>query len=133
MCSLRLFRRNKLGNVTDFTLQIPLVNINIIDRPAFCVYSKNDNNYINIIFKYSNIDEGLIHESSDHGIMLADVGIVSGCFYAFSYNADYILTDGMYYSIASKLKSQNSGIRFQTNVSEFVKLIKQIVPELIFD
>lgn len=126
MCKIRTIILNEAKEITnDFVVEVNNIDINIIDRPAFCIYSPpNSNGYASLLFKYSNIDESIIQKFSKDYIVSIEVGQQSGCVYNFLYreNISHIHMN----ELAHELLNNNKTIRYQNNVRNFIKLIGEI-------
>ena len=126
MCKIRTIILNKAKEITnDFVVEVNNIDINIIDRPAFCIYSPpNSNGYASLLFKYSNIDENVIQKFSKDSIVAIEVGQQSGCIYSFLYRES--ITPIHLNEMANELLTCNNTIRYQNNVRNFIKLVGEI-------
>lgn len=126
MCNIRTIILNKEKEIkNDFVVEVNNIDINIIDRPAFCIYSPpNSNGYASLLFKYSNIDEKVIQKFSKDSIVAIEVGQQSGCIYSFLYRES--ITPIHLNEIANELLTCNNTIRYQNNVRNFIKLVGEI-------
>lgn len=126
MCKIRTIILNKAKEITnDFVVEVNNIDINIIDRPAFCIYSPpNSNGYASLLFKYSNIDESIIQKFSKDSIVSIEVGQQSGCVYSFLYRED--ISPMHLNELAYELLTRNNTIRYQNNIHNFMKLIVEI-------
>lgn len=126
MCKIRTIILNKAKEITnDFVVEVNNIDINIIDRPAFCIYSPpNSNGYASLLFKYSNIDENIIPMFSKDSIVSIEVGQQSGCVYNFLYRED--ISPIHMKELANELLTCNNTIRYQNNVRNFIKLVGEI-------
>lgn len=126
MCNIRTIILNKEKEIkNDFVVEVNNIDINIIDRPAFCIYSPpNSNGYASLLFKYSNIDENVIQKFSKDSIVAIEVGQQSGCIYSFLYRES--ITPIHLNEIANELLTCNNTIRYQNNVRNFIKLVGEI-------
>ena len=126
MCKIRTIILNEAKEITnDFVVEVNSIDINIIDRPAFCIYSPpNSNGYASLLFKYSYIDENINRKFSKDSIVSIGVGQQSGCVYNFLYREE-ISTIHMN-ELAHELLKYNQTIRYQNNVRNFIKLIGEI-------
>ena len=126
MCNIRTIILNKEKEIkNDFVVEVNNIDINIIDRPAFCIYSPpNSNGYASLLFKYSNIDENVIQKFSKDSIVAIEVGQQSGCIYSFLYRES--ITPIHLNEIANELLTCNNTIRYQNNIHNFMKLIVEI-------
>lgn len=126
MCKIRIIVLDKTKEIEkDYILELNDIQINIIDRPSFCIYAKeNINDYDNLLFKYSNIDED--RQSKDKDGYVCIFGKNSGCIYSLSFQT------GSYYphkveSILKEIGYSNDNIRFKTNIRKFICLTKKII------
>ena len=126
MCKIRTIILNKAKEITnDFVVEVNNIDINIIDRPAFCIYSPpNSNGYASLLFKYSNIDESIIQKFSKDSIVSIGVGQQSGCVYSFLYREE--ISPMHLNELAYELLTRNNTIRYQNNIHKFMKLIVEI-------
>lgn len=126
MCKIRTIILNKAKEITnDFVVEVNNIDINIIDRPAFCIYSPpNSNGYASLLFKYSNIDESIIQKFSKDSIVSIGVGQQSGCVYSFLYREE--ISPMHLNELAYELLTRNNTIRYQNNIHNFMKLIVEI-------
>ena len=126
MCKIRTIILNKAKEITnDFVVEVNDIDINIIDRPAFCIYSPpNSNGYASLLFKYSNIDESIIQKFSKDSIVSIGVGQQSGCVYSFLYREE--ISPMHLNELAYELLTRNNTIRYQNNIHNFMKLIVEI-------
>lgn len=126
MCKIRTIILNEAKEITnDFVVEVNDIDINIIDRPAFCIYSPpNSNGYASLLFKYSNIDENITRKSSNDNIVFIGVGQQSGCVYSFQFRED--ISPIHMKELANELLTCNNTIRYQNNVRNFIKLIGEI-------
>lgn len=126
MCKIRTIILNNEKEITnDFIVEVKNIDINIIDRPAFCIFSPhNANGYASLLFKYSNIDEDIINKFSKDSIVSIGSGQLSGCVYSFLYKED--ISPMHMNELANELLSCNNTIRYQNNVRNFIKLIGEI-------
>ena len=126
MCKIRTIILNKAKEIAnDFVVEVNNIDINIIDRPAFCIYSPpNSNGYASLLFKYSNIDESIIQKFSKDSIVSIEVGQQSGCVYSFLYRED--ISPMHLNELAYELLTRNNTIRYQNNIHNFMKLIVEI-------
>lgn len=126
MCKIRTIILNNEKEITsDFIVEVNNIDINIIDRPAFCISSPpNTNGYASLLFKYSNIDENIIQKFSKDSIVSIGVGQQSGCVYSFQYR------DGIsamhLNELANELLTCSNTIRYQNNIRNFIKLTDEI-------
>lgn len=126
MCKIRTIIINDEKEIAnDFVVEVNNIDINIIDRPAFCIFSPyNANGYASLLFKYSNIDENIINKLSKDSIVSIGVGQQSGCVYSFLYREE--ISPMHLNELANELLSCNNTIRYQNNVRNFIKLIGEI-------
>ena len=126
MCKIRTIILNEAKEITnDFVVEVNSIDINIIDRPAFCIYSPpNSNGYASLLFKYSNIDENITRKFSKDSIVSIGVGQQSGCVYNFLYREN--ISPIHMNELAHELLKNNKTIRYQNNVRNFIKLIGEI-------
>ena len=126
MCKIRTIILNEAKEITnDFVVEVNDIDINIIDRPAFCIYSPpNSNGYASLLFKYSNIDENITRKFSKDSIVSIGVGQQSGCVYNFLYREN--ISPIHMNELAHELLKNNKTIRYQNNVRNFIKLIGEI-------
>ena len=126
MCKIRTIILNEAKEITnDFVVEVNDIDINIIDRPAFCIYSPpNSNGYASLLFKYSNIDESIIQKFSKDHIVSIEVGQQSGCVYNFLYREN--ISPIHMKELANELLTCNNTIRYQNNVRNFIKLVGEI-------
>ena len=126
MCKIRTIILNEAKEITnDFVVEVNSIDINIIDRPAFCIYSPpNSNGYASLLFKYSNIDENITRKFSKDSIVSIGVGQQSGCVYSFQFRED--ISPIHMKELANELLTCNNTIRYQNNVRNFIKLIGEI-------
>ena len=126
MCKIRtIILNDEKEIVNDFVVEVKNIDINIIDRPAFCIFSPNNaNGYASLLFKYSNIDENIINKFSKDSIVSIGVGQQSGCVYSFLYRES--ITPIHLNEMANELLTCNNTIRYQNNVRNFIKLVGEI-------
>ena len=126
MCKIRTIILNKAKEITnDFVVEVNSIDINIIDRPAFCIYSPpNSNGYATLSFKYSNIDENITRKFSKDSIVSIGVGQQSGCVYSFQFRED--ISPIHMNELTHELLKNNKTIRYQNNVRNFIKLVGEI-------
>ena len=126
MCKIRTIILNEAKEITnDFVVEVNDIDINIIDRPAFCIYSPpNSNGYASLLFKYSNIDENITRKFSKDSIVSIGVGQQSGCVYSFQFRED--ISPIHMNELTHELLKNNKTIRYQNNVRNFIKLIGEI-------
>lgn len=131
MCKIRTIILNNEKEITnDFVVEVNNIDINIIDRPAFCIFSPpNANGYTSLLLKYSNIDEDIIHKFSNDSIVSITVGQQSGCVYSFLYKEE--VSPMHLKELANELLTCNNTIRYQNNVRNFIKLIGEIRKSVI--
>ena len=126
MCKIRTIILNNEKEIkNDFVVEVNNIDINIIDRPAFCIFCPhNANGYASILFKYSNIDENIIQKFSEDSLVSIGVGQQSGCVYSFLFReeASSIHLD----ELVNELLTRNNTIRYQNNIRNFLKLIGEI-------
>ena len=126
MCKIRTIILNNEKEIkNDFVVEVNNIDINIIDRPAFCIFCPhNANGYASILFKYSNIDENIIQKFSEDSLVSIGVGQQSGCVYSFLFReeASSIHLD----ELVNELLTRNNTIRYQNNIRDFIKLIGEI-------
>ena len=126
MCKIRTIILNNAKEITcDFIVEVKNIEINIIDRPAFCIFCPpNSNGYNSILFKFSNLNEGIMHEFSNDSSIEISVGQQSGCVYSFQYRDD---ASFIHINELEKTILKNGNItRYQNNVLNFRKLIDEI-------
>lgn len=125
MCKIRTIILNDEKEIAnDFVVEVKNIDINIIDRPAFCIFSPNNaNGYASLLFKYSNIDEN-INKFSKDSIVSIGVGQQSGCVYSFLYRED--MSPMLLNELAYELLTRNNTIRYQNNIHNFMRLIVEI-------
>lgn len=126
MCKIRTIILNEAKEITkDYVIEVNNIDLNIIDRPAFCIFSPpNSNSYASLLFKYSNIDESIIQKFSKDNIVSIEVGQQSGCVYNFLYREN--ISPIHMNELAHELLKNNKTIRYQNNVRNFIKLIGEI-------
>ena len=126
MCKIRTIILNDEKEIAnDFVVEVKNIDINIIDRPAFCIFSPNNaNGYATLLFKYSNIDENIINKFSKDSIVSIGVGQQSGCVYSFQFRED--ISPIHMKELANELLTCNNTIRYQNNIHNFMKLIVEI-------
>lgn len=126
MCKIRTIILNDEKEIAnDFVVEVKNIDINIIDRPAFCIFSPNNaNGYASLLFKYSNIDENIINKFSKDSIVSIGVGQQSGCVYSFFYRED--ISPMHLNELAYELLTRNNTIRYQNNIHNFMRLIVEI-------
>ena len=133
MCKLRLIsEKGKNGSIKDYIVDLENIDINVIDRPAYCTYNQGDRGYTNLTFKYSNINEELQNSSFNNDSILITFGALSGCIYSFSYKRN-VVNNQLLKSLPSQIHSINETTRFKNNVSGFIKMIIKIIPKLDFN
>lgn len=131
MCKIRIVILDKEKNVEkDYTREIENVEINIIDRPSFCVYTKcNEDGFSSLHFKFSNLEEKYVSaKSSDNGIS-GDFGSVSGCLYKVLFKLSQYNNKEIT-SLHKKIKENSNSVRFQSNVKNFLNLAKAIILDI---
>ena len=126
MCKIRIVVLDKSKEIEkDYILEFDDIQINIIDRPSFCIYAKgNINDYDTLLFKYSNIDEERQNKDKDGYVCV--FGKNSGCLYNLSvkrgcYNSHKIE------SMLKEIGELNDNIRFRENIRKFFCLAKKII------
>lgn len=126
MCKMRIVILDSNKNIeNDFVADLGSINLNIVDRPAFCIYSKsNDNGYDNLIFKLSNIEELQIATENDNNWM-AVYGKVSGCLYSISFKSIQHITQNTK-TLYKNIQFSDS-LRFNANISNYFKLAVRII------
>ena len=126
MCKMRIVILDSNKNIeNDFVADLGNINLNIVDRPAFCIYSKcNDNGYDNLIFKLSNIEELQTTTESVNNWM-AVYGKVSGCLYSISFKSILRLSQNIKLLYRSIHVTDN--IRFNANIYNYFKLAEKII------
>ena len=126
MCKIRVIIQNEKSGVDkDYFIEVKNLEIHIIDRPAFCIYTpKNSNGYESILFKYSNLKEKTLEATADNTELYVIYGKNSGCIYDVSFR-NYSDRD---LDILSKtLKKKNDGVRFKSNMQNFTKMVIEII------
>lgn len=126
MCKLRIIIQNEKKEVEkDYIAEFKNPEIHIIDRPAFCIYiPKNSNGYESILFKYSNLREETLEVNTDNTELFVIYGKISGCLYSVLLgNCKNIDLE----NLCKQLKGSNSQIRFQSNIQNFFRLVKEII------
>lgn len=126
MCKIRTIILNEAKEIkNDYVIEVNNIDLNIIDRPAFCIFSPpNSNSYASLLFKYSNIDENIIQKFSKDYIVSIEVGQQSGCIYNFLYREN--ISPIHMKELANELLTCNNTIRYQNNVRNFIKLVGEI-------
>ena len=126
MCKIRTIILNEAKEIkNDYVIEVNNIDLNIIDRPAFCIFSPpNSNSYASLLFKYSNIDESIIQKFSKDSIVSIEVGQQAGCVYSFLYRED--ISPIHMKELANELLTCNNTIRYQNNIHNFMKLIVEI-------
>lgn len=131
MCKIRIVILDKDKNIEkDYIADVGDIDINIIDRPSLCVYSRcNNNGYDSLILKYSNLDEENISENLERENVFAHFGSISGCLYdiLFKYG-EYNVRD--FATLYRNIKQRNSNTRFQNNIKKFINLAKAIIADV---
>lgn len=126
MCKIRIIIQNEKKEVEkDYIAEFKYLDIHIIDRPAFCIYTpQNTNGYENILFKYSNLKEETLEANTDNSELFVIYGKISGCLYSVALknyqNSDLTI-------LSKQLRNSNDQVRFKTNIQNFFKLIKEIM------
>lgn len=126
MCNIRTIVLNNANEIKcDFIVEVKNIEINIIDRPAFCIFCpSNSNGYTSIVFKFSNLNEGIMHEFTDDNSIGISVGQQSGCVYSFQYRDDVSFTH--INELEKIILNNGNTTRYQNNVRNFRKLIDEI-------
>ena len=126
MCKIRIIIQNEKKEVEkDYIAEFKNPEIHIIDRPAFCIFfPRNSNGYENILFKYSNLREETLEANTDNMELMVIYGKISGCLYGV-FMRNYKNTD--LENLCKQLKGSNSQIRFQSNIQNFFRLVKEII------
>lgn len=128
MCKMRIVILDEDKKVEkDYIQDLGNIDINIIDRPSFCIYiRRNINGFDNLIFRFSNLDEENVSvEFGEHKI-IANYGLISGCLYSLAFKlAEYNPKDIS--SACKQVKEKNNSVRFQNNVKRFFNLAKAII------
>lgn len=130
MCKIRTIVLNDKKEITsDFMVEVKGIEINIIDRPAFCIFSpRNSNAYNTILFKFSNLEEEVMTDFSSDSSMSISIGCQSGCVYSCQYRDG--ATFDQLHELQIKFLGNNSTVRYQNNVRNFIKLIEEIKTEV---
>lgn len=131
MCKIRIVVLDCEKKVEkDYVVELESIDINIIDRPSFCIYARSNNNgFDNLIFRYSNLSEENISAEIGNNRILANIGLISGCLYSISFRPDEYNTKEMS-SLCKIIKDKNSNVRYQSNVRSFFELAKKIISEV---
>lgn len=126
MCKIRIIIQNEKKEVEkDYMAEFKDLDIHIIDRPAFCIYTpQNTNGYENILFKYSNLKEETLEANTNNTELFVIYGKISGCLYSVALrnyqNSDLTV-------LSKQLRDTNNQVRFKTNIQNFFKLVKEIM------
>lgn len=126
MCKIRIIIQNEKKEVEkDYIAEFKNLEIQIIDRPAFCLYApKNCNGYESILFKYSNLREETLEVNNGNTELYVIYGKISGCLYGVSMrnykNSDLEI-------LCKQLKDGSNQVRFQSNIQNFFRLVKEII------
>ena len=111
----------------DYIDDLGNINVNIIDRPSFCIYARTNNNgFDNIIFRFSNLDEENVSAEFGSHKIIANYGLISGCIYSMAFKLDEYNPKDIT-SICKVVKEKNTSVRFQNNVKRFFDLAKAII------
>ena len=130
---MRLVIQNQKHDVLrDSIVELPSININIIDRPALILLvEKNTNGYCNLLYKYSSLKEDTLDvKIQDIDIFLV-VGVNSGCFYSVTFRPEtysWINLQMLCKQLSEEHKSTSR--RFQDNLKEFSRLTKNIIEQI---
>lgn len=131
MCKMRIVILDKEKKVEkDYVAELGRIDINIIDRPSFCIYARNNvNGFDVLIFKYSNLDEENLSAEFGENRILVNFGLISGCLYSLAFKLkEYNLKDMS--SLYKIVKEKSSSIRFQSNIKSFFDLAKAIIADV---
>ena len=131
MCKMRIVILDKEKKVEkDYVAELGRIDINIIDRPSFCIYARNNvNGFDVLIFKYSNLNEENLSAEFGENRILANFGLISGCLYNLAFKSkEYNLKDMS--SLYKIVKEKSSSIRFQSNIKSFFDLAKAIIADV---
>ena len=133
MCNMRIvIIDNKKEVLRDYVATLSSLDINIIDRPALCVYTqKNENGFCSLLFKYSNIKEDTLDINSKNGDTFLVIGSISGCLYSVVFKAPLLNHKSFvdlckFFSDKYKMRPR----RFHDNLVQFSKLTVSILKEI---
>lgn len=131
MCKIRIVVLDREKKVEkDYVTELGSIDINIIDRPSFCIYARNHyNGFDSLIFKYSNLNEENISAEIGNNRIIANIGLISGCMYGISFKLDEYNLKEMS-SLYKIIKDKNTSVRYKSNVKSFFELAKAIISEL---
>ena len=128
MCKLRtLITENNGIILKDSVIDIGKVTLSVIDAPAMCVCN-NNNGYVNLIFKYSNIIEEMVPVLSDSNKTIMTIGRNSGCIYTYQFKQEIGLSE--LNEIKEAALKSNNGVRYQTNIKSLSNLIEHLYAKI---